>query len=110
MKELVNQYLDLFYAGSDPGELKKLFTEDLQFDGPYLNTSTADDYIQALKSGTPTKMSYEVIKSYADADSVSSVYRVKKGAKEFPISQVFWFKSNKISKILTVFDSNMAGK
>ncbi len=108
--ELVRSYLNTFYSGGDPENLGQLFTDTMVFDGPYLSTTTAIDYIAALKQGESTPMQYSIVKQYQDDESICVVYEVAKESREFLVNQVFWFSKGKISKILTVFDSNQAGK
>ena len=105
----VLKYLEIYFSGSDFDRLLEQFTPNLKFEGPFVNTSTAEDYISTLQGGSTAPMDYKIIKTYEDHSSVCIIYHMIKGEVEFPVLQVFEFEGNKISKIMTVFDSARVG-
>ncbi|MFK7826257.1 MAG: nuclear transport factor 2 family protein [Oligoflexales bacterium] len=97
-------YLDKFFASDFEG-LTDLFSENLIFNGPFVSTATADEYIHSLQASPVEAMSYGIIRQYEDQDSVCIIYQMRKGKVQFPVVQVFEFDDNKIAKITTIFDS-----
>ena len=96
-------YLEKYFASDFEG-LAKLFVEDLIFNGPFVNTTSAHEYINSLQTSSLEEMTYKIIKQYEDQDSVCIVYEMVKNNIHFPVVQVFEFKDSKIAKITTVFD------
>ena len=47
--KLARMYMEVFYSGRDPEELRPILADDLEFEGPFLRCESADDYIDSLR-------------------------------------------------------------
>ncbi len=103
----VQTYMDVFFSGEDPERLWEVFREDLLFEGPFYTFQSASDYIDSLMEDPPVGADYELIRRYEDDDSVTLLYRFRKGDIETPMAQTFFFEGDRIARILLVFDGRM---
>lgn len=103
--DLAKEYLEIFYNSHDVGELKNILDENLHFEGPFLICNSANEYINALKRNPPKGMSYKIINELHNASSASVIYQFYKGDIQTKFAQHFQINENKISKIITIFDS-----
>ena len=100
-------YMDVFFGGKDPERLKEVFRDDLLFEGPFYTFQSASDYIESLKKDPPVGVDYEIIRRYEDDDSVTLLYRFRKGKIDTPMTQTFFFEGDRIARILLVFDGRV---
>ncbi len=103
--ELAFKYLEIFFSGENLDELKNLLAEDLSFTGPLFKFSSAEVYVKSLKEDPPKGMKYEIIKTFADDDSVCVIYNMSKGKFVTPMAQYFEMENSKIKKIILIFES-----
>ncbi len=103
--ELARKYLKVFFETQGLDELYDLFTDKLDFQGPFLQSNTAEEYIDSLKESPWESCNYEIVEEYENADSVCITYIFKKEKKCALMSQLFWFSEGKISKIRLIFDA-----
>lgn len=103
--DLVIQYLDIFFSGENLNGLYDIFSEDLQFDGPLINCTSAREYIESLQAVPPKECSYEILHIFEKDDYVNILYRFKKPGIETLMSQLFEVRNEKISAIQLIFDS-----
>jgi hypothetical protein len=55
-------------------------------------------------------MTYEIIKTFEDEDSVCIIYQFYKGSVSITMAQLFEVKDNKISSIHLIFDTEAVSK
>ena len=67
--ELAEKYMDCVFKTGDLEALRKIFSDDLKFSGPFYNFDSADDYVNALRNNPPENFKYKIIKSYFDNHS-----------------------------------------
>ena len=105
--ELALKYMELIFTNGQPSRLHDILAEDMQFRGPFYHFNKANDYINSLKMDPPENFKYEMIKSYSDETSSCLVYHFSKPGISTIMSQLFEVRSNKITRILLVFDSQV---
>jgi hypothetical protein len=108
--DLALRYREIFYSGKDPEQLNDILAEDFSFNGPFHTFNTAVDYINSLITDPPGGMTYEIIKTFEDEDSVCIIYQFYKGSVSITMAQLFEVKDNKISSIHLIFDTEAVSK
>jgi len=103
--ELANMYMKVFYGGGSIESLKDLFSDKFSFKGPFYEFSSADAYIESLKSEPPKDFEYKIIEAYENDTSACLVYQFSKHNISTPMTQIFEVANGKISNILLVFDT-----
>lgn len=102
---LALKYMDIFYHEEDPELLRDLFSENLLFEGPLYQFSSAEDYIESLKQERPSGMDYRILKSYTDIESVCLIYEFTRQGISTVMAQTFDIRDGRISHIRLVFDT-----
>jgi hypothetical protein len=103
--EIALKYMDIFYSGGDLDELEEIFSVDLEFEGPFSRFDSAADYINSLKSDPPVGCEYRLIRVFESTGSVNLIYEFIKGEFRTPMSQLFEFENDRITRILLIFDT-----
>ncbi len=103
--ETALKYMDIFYSGGDFDGLAEIFSVDLQFEGPFFRFDSAADYINNLKSDPPVGCEYRLIRVFESTGSVNLIYEFIKGEFRTPMSQLFEFENDRITRILLIFDT-----
>lgn len=104
--ELATRFMEIFYSGEPPENLKKICSQDMTFEGPMYQLSNLEDYIQSLNESPPDGMQYQILKSYEDENSACLIYIFERGTIETVMSQLFIIKEGKINHIQLIFDSH----
>ncbi|MCK5353019.1 hypothetical protein KAJ77_10565, partial [bacterium] len=63
------------------------------------------DYINSLKSDPPVGCEYRLIRVFESTGSVNLIYEFIKGEFRTPMSQLFEFENDRITRILLIFDT-----
>lgn len=103
--ELAHKYMEIFYSGRDPEELRDIFSVDLTFKGPFFEFDTAESYIDSLKADPPEGMHYRIISAYESGTSACLIYEFSKSGVCIPMAQMFEVADDRISSILLIFDT-----
>ena len=103
--DLVNRYLNVFFNSQEFDSLHTIFHENLVFNGPFINTENAKQYVDLLKNDVWEKCDYEMVEQYENTNSICINYRFKKSGKSTLMSQLFWFSKGRISKIRLIFNA-----
>ena len=103
--ELAEKYMDCVFKTGDLEALRKIFSDDLKFSGPFYNFDSADDYVNALRNNPPKNFKYKIIKSYFDNHSACLIYEFSKLGVLTTMFQIFEIVDGKISHVLLIFDS-----
>ena len=104
--ELAESYMKSFF-GQEPLEfMEPLLAESLIFDGPFHKSSSAKEYLDALRKNPPNDVHYDLEEVYENQNSACLVYLFSKPGVETRMVQIFEVKDGKISKIKLVFDTN----
>ena len=107
-RDLALEFLARFCAGDIEG-LAPLLAEDLRFLGPLLEADSRSEYIDSLRSDPPEKCAYVVLSLTEGVDSVSIFYDYEKVGRSVRIAQLFRFSNGRISELMLVFDTRLAG-
>lgn len=102
----IQKYFEIFFRSHDFNELYTIFSENLTFEGPLYQFSSAEGYINSLKDSPAINCSYEIIEQFEDNEKVNVIYLLRKGNTEKLISQLFQFKDDLIVKIILIFDTS----
>lgn len=102
--ELAEKYMECFYGKASLSTMAALLADDLVFNGPLYNFTSAEEYLQALKSDPPEDTDYHIIKAFEKDDDVCLVYRFTKPGIETTMAQIFQIKDGKINNIELIFD------
>ena len=104
--ELAEKYMESFFGKAPLETMESLFAEDLIFEGPYLNSKTAKDYLQALQKDPPVKVNYEMEEIFEKENSVCLIYQFSKLGLKTRMVKIFEVADGKICKIKLVFDTS----
>lgn len=103
---LARKYMDIFFSGTGLERLSNIFAKDLGFSGPFHQFSSAQDYIDSLKSDPPQDCEYQIIREFEDGGVACLIYEFSKRGVRVPMAQLFEIRDGKISRILLIFDSS----
>lgn len=103
--ELAQEYMDIVFKMDDLERLRKILSDDLEFNGPLYQFNSADAYISSMQANPPRDFSYEMIKTYEDHTSACLVYQFSKPGISVPMVQTFEIQNDKIRYMLLVFDT-----
>lgn len=106
-EEAVFAYLKIFFETHEFDALSDLFGNPFSFEGPFLKTDSAEEYIAAMKSAPPTGCSYRLLHMFGRGEAVNVLYEFTKPGIRTKMSQLFEFKDGKISRILLIFDRSV---
>ena len=104
--DLAGSYMKSFFGQAPLEMMGALFTDDLVFEGPFHQYSSAKEYLDALLDDPPTDVHYTLEKSYEDDSSACLIYTFSKYGVETRMVQTFEIANEKICKINLVFDTN----
>lgn len=103
--QLALRYMEIFYGGCDLEKLAKLFSDNLQFEGPLYRFHSAAEYLQSLQRDPPSEMQYEIMQQFSNDTQACLIYRFHKPGFSTLMAQAFESKHNKLCKIYLIFDS-----
>ncbi len=103
--DLAMRYMEIFFAGRDPDELGPLFSSNFSFQGPMYRFDNAAAYIESLKQAPPQDCNFTLIESFERDNKVCLIYRFSKPDISEVMAQLFTIESDRISRILLIFDS-----
>lgn len=102
--DLARAWLDHFCAGRIDA-LAPLLADDLVVDGPFHHSTSAADYLAALRADPPRGLSCRVLHAFEAGPTACLVYRLAKDGVDTPVAQVFETGGGRIGRITLVFDS-----
>ena len=102
---LAKKYIDCVFFTANFDQLRSILADDLRFTGPYYSFNNADDYLNSLKADPPRDFKYQIIKTFEDKSSACLVYDFSKPGVSTTMMQLFETKTDKITRILLIFDS-----
>lgn len=104
--DLAEIYMRSFF-GLEPLEaMSTILAQDLIFEGPFLKSFTAKEYLDSLRENPPEDARYFIEKAYEDENSACLVYWFSKPGVDTRMAQTFEIEDGKIHKIKLVFDTN----
>lgn len=103
------RYMEIFYSGRDLGRLTRILREDCQFQGPFFQFNSAQEYIASLKADPPRDCSYRILHAFEKDNIVNLIYEFAKPGITTNMSQLFHVQDGKIARILLIFDSAVFG-
>ena len=103
-----NRFMELFFSGSkeDIARLESILAPDLTFQGPFLQSETAREYIEALLADPPRGMTFEILEAIESDTSSCLIYDLQKEGVTTTIAQYFGLRDGVIAKIILVFDTS----
>ena len=106
-REIVRlRYMDAFFGRAPLESLELLLARDLVFEGPFHQSTTASDYLDALRADPPAGASYELEAAFESADEACLVYLFSKPGVRTRMAQTFGIANGRICTIRLVFDTN----
>ncbi|MDH4069169.1 MAG: nuclear transport factor 2 family protein [Ignavibacteria bacterium] len=99
------RYLDMYCSGRDLHELTSLLAEDLHFEGPLAEFSSAREYIDALLADPPSGCRYNLLHQFEKGEYVNLIYRFTRGDVTTVMSQLFRVRNGTISSTRLIFDT-----
>lgn len=103
--QLAEKYMQCFYGEAPLSSMEALLADDLIFQGPLYEFSSAKDYLESLTTDPPIDARYRMIKVFEKDNSVCFIYQFIKAGIETPMAQTFEVENGKISKINLIFDT-----
>ena len=104
-KELVQKYFDCFFSSApNLNEIRTLLNDDFTFSGPLIQASSADEYIDKLKSMGIIDLKANILSILSSDDQVAVMYKLVTPFGEFPTVEWFEIKSDKINSIRLLND------
>ncbi len=111
--EIVNKFNASVVDEQGEG-LADLITDDIVFDGPFLKTSGAKNFIRDYQIFIQAKKSYTMLKQFADGKDVCSIYimdmETPQGVVACHIADWMEIHEDKIAKITIYFDPRALAK
>jgi hypothetical protein len=104
-KDLAEIYMKSFFGFEPLEAMRPILAEDLVFEGPFLNSFTAKEYLDSLHANPPVDVHYIIEKAYQDENSACLVYQFIKPGVNTRMAQTFEIEDGKIHKIKLVFDT-----
>ena len=102
---LAKKYISCFFGEQSLSTMRELLSDDLVFEGPFLKTTTANDYMQALINDPPVDVSCKILYEFEKDDVACIIYEFLKPGINCTMTQLFEAKNAKISKIILLFDT-----
>ncbi len=103
--ELACSFMEIFFSGHDLDRLHGILADDLEFDGPFYQFVSRQDYVASLLADPPVDCRYRVLHEFVDGDKVNLIYEFTKPGVTSLMSQLFEIQDAKISRITLIFDS-----
>ena len=104
--ELAESYMKSFFGQAPLEMMSALFAVDLEFEGPFYQSSTAKQYMDRLREDPPVDVHYVMERAYEDQNSACLIYLFSKTGVETRMVQTFEIADDKIQKIRLLFDTN----
>ncbi len=105
--DLAESYIKSFFGQAPMEMMETLLAEDLIFDGPFHNSSTAKEYLDSLRENPPKDVSYKLEEVFENENSVCLIYMFSKPGVKARMAQTFAISDGKICKIKLLFDTNV---
>ena len=103
--DLAESYMKSFFGQAPLEMMKPLLAEDLVFDGPFHKSSTAREYLDALRENPLENAGYNLEAAFENENSACLVYLFSKPGVETRMAQTFEIENGKICRIKLVFDT-----
>lgn len=103
--ELAQSYMRSFFGKQPLESMVPLLAEGLIFEGPLHRSTSAKEYLDALRDNPPKNVTYNLEAVYENKNSACLVYQFLKPGVETRMVQIFEVEDGKICKIKLVFDS-----
>ncbi len=103
--QIVDKYMEVLFSGQNLDNLKEIFHENLEFEGPLATFHSARDYINDLKSAPPVDFSFNVINRFQLGTTVCLNYEFYKPGISTSMIQIFEIEDNLIKRIRLFFDA-----
>lgn len=105
-QELAHRYIEIIFGGEPLDQLSTILHPECRFEGPFLQTDTAIQYIEAMKADPPSDFKCIMMHVFEKANIVCLVYRFKKGNKDTVMTQLFETEGHQIARIILIFNPN----
>lgn len=105
-RETALAFIEHFSRG-DIGAMETLMSEDLRFEGPFLEVGSRAEYLEALRQDPSPGCDYRILSITDSEEDVSVFYDLIKESGTLTVAQLFRFEDGLISEILVVFDSRL---
>ena len=102
--ELAKKYLVIFFQTQKFDSLYDIFSENLDFEGPFFKSQKAKVYIDSLTESPWEACEYEILQEYGASNSACLIYKFRKGDKSTIMAQTFECSNGKIEKIRLIFN------
>lgn len=103
--KLAESYMKAFFGPAPLEELEILLADELVFEGPFHQSRSAKEYLQALRDSPLDDAHYIIEKAYEDENSACLIYVFSKPGVKTRMVQTFEVADNRICKINLVFDA-----
>ncbi|MCG7874586.1 MAG: nuclear transport factor 2 family protein [Candidatus Thiodiazotropha lotti] len=105
--ELAKSYMKSFFGNEPLKNMEPLLADNLIFDGPFHKSSSAKEYLDALRKNPPIDVHYVLEEVYENQNSACLVYIFSKAGIQTRMAQIFEVEGEKICKIKLVFDASV---
>ena len=102
--DLALRFVRSFCSGDVPG-IEGVLGDDFTLSGPLFKFDSKSAYIRSLEEESLEPARMELIEMFEGENCVALFYRYIKPSGSNVIAQVFWFRNERISRTLLVFDS-----
>ena len=104
--EIAKKYMESFYGEAPLDAMLPLLSENLIFKGPFVEFDTALEYFESLKENPPEGVSYKILNTFENENTVCMIYEFSKPGVITPMAQIFEVVDDKITNIRLIFDTN----
>lgn len=106
---LAHRYMEIVFDTGNLDELFDILAADCTFSGPFVQCSTAAEYVAAMKDAPPERFNYALLHQYENGQSACLVYEFFKPGVKTSMAQVFEIGEHRIEAIRLIFDSRAFG-
>ena len=85
--------------------MRDLLADNLIFSGPFHQSASADEYVEALQADPPVDVSCNILYEFEKDDVACIIYEFIKAEIKTTMTQIFEVENAKISRIMLIFDS-----
>lgn len=103
--ELAQIYMESFFGQTPLENMEGILAENLIFEGPFHRSTSAKDYLDAIKENPPINVNYEMEEVFENENSVCFIYQFLKPGVKTRMAQTFEVYDGKIHKIKLIFDA-----
>ncbi len=98
-------YMDIFFSGHDLERLYTILDDQVIFEGPFYQFTSAYAYVTSLQADPPVECHYNIRYTFENDTQVNLIYDFIKSGIHTRMSQFLEVNTAGITRILLIFDT-----